>query len=397
MRRGAWHQCGDRSQKLVQEQLEQQIGVGVVLSPRDLARDNAIAYAAGYRAQGADLLLDHQFHNPDFTNRFLDTYPISTFRTTVSELRNISDQDLINLGNELRTDNAALNTTAVLAPAVMYEAGRPDIVQLNARLFGMARQVGNDLARPTIATLVLARSVTASDETLGPVLSQATALEADGWYFAFEFEDERIPSDADWVRRCSSSVLTLACTGKPVLHAYAGPMGILSFGVGATGVAIGHSQNLWKFTTDRWEPATGRGGGGDAPPRFFSSRLWGTVVYPDETTLMTAALRNEILTHSPFSGPVASNLNWPRWDAGKHMVYILGSILAGIAQSGNARTAAQAALTLLDRSVETHARIADAGLALRDETNVYQANWRNALAQVLTNQSDDYDYLEMLS
>ena len=29
-----------------------------------------------------------------------------------------------------------------------------------------------------------------------------------------------------------------------MLHAYAGPMGLLSFGFGATGVAIGHSQNL---------------------------------------------------------------------------------------------------------------------------------------------------------
>ena len=41
MNRGAWHQCGDRSQRLVIEQLEAGRGVGVILSPRDLTRDRA--------------------------------------------------------------------------------------------------------------------------------------------------------------------------------------------------------------------------------------------------------------------------------------------------------------------------------------------------------------------
>jgi hypothetical protein len=52
-------------------------------------------------------------------------------------------------------------------------------------------------------------------------------------------------------------------------------MGLLSFGLGATGAAIGHSQNLWKFTPDRWMPAASRGGGGDAPARFFSNAFGG--------------------------------------------------------------------------------------------------------------------------
>ena len=93
-----------------------------------------------------------------------------------------------------------------------------------------------------------------------------------------------LPSVRETVRRCCVAGLTLACTGKPVLHAYAGPMGLLSFGFGATGVAIGHSQNLWKFTRDRWMPAASQGGGGDAPARFFSKALWGTIIYPDETS-----------------------------------------------------------------------------------------------------------------
>ena len=105
MRRGAWHQCGDRSQKLVEEQLQQKAGVGVIISPRDLSRKNAIAYAERYRALGAELLLDHQYYVPDFTNDRFDSYPISRFRKGVSSLNKISDQDLTDFRNELRIDH----------------------------------------------------------------------------------------------------------------------------------------------------------------------------------------------------------------------------------------------------------------------------------------------------
>src|SRR5437016_2772442 len=104
MRRGVWHQCGDRSQNLVEEQLQKGAGVGVIISPRDLSRDRAIEYASRYRALGAELLLDHQYYIPEFTNGRFETYPISRFRKGVSSLNKISDQDLTDFRNELRND-----------------------------------------------------------------------------------------------------------------------------------------------------------------------------------------------------------------------------------------------------------------------------------------------------
>ncbi len=159
MQRGVWHQCGDRSQKLVEEQLRQGAGAGVVLSPRDLSRDNAIAYSESYRKVGAEVLIDHQFYVPDFTNSRFGSYPISNFRQSVSALNKISDQDLISFQNELRADHAALKASAVIAPAVVYEAGRTDILQLNSRLFGAAKEVAAELQIPIYATVVLGKSV----------------------------------------------------------------------------------------------------------------------------------------------------------------------------------------------------------------------------------------------
>lgn len=396
MRRGVWHQFGDRSQKLVTEQLQQGAGVGVIISPRDLSRKLAIMYAEKYRTLGAEVLFDHQYYIPEFTNARFDSYPISRFRKGVSSLNKISDQDMTDFRNDLRVDHEELKADAILSPAVVYEAGRTDIVQLNARLFAAAKHVAADLKIPIYATVVLGRSVTASDKTLQTVLSQATALNCDGWYFGFEFEDERLPSNRDTVRRCCVAGLTLACTGKPVLHAYAGPMGLLSFGFGATGIAIGHSQNLWKFTRDRWMPAASQGGGGDAPARFFSSALWGTIIYPDETGQLSPALRNQLLTPSPFSRPVSSNLPWGRWESGKHLVYLLARQISSMAAELDPRKNASAAITILENALSLHAAIQASNVFLGDNTNAYQASWKAALQDLLKENQADFDFYDLL-
>lgn len=395
MRRGAWHQFGDKSQKMTIEQIQNGAGVGVILSPRDLTKKNATKYASIYHGLGAHVLMDQQFYNPDYSNSNLVTYPISQFRAAISQLAGISDQDLVELSSQLRIDHSEIEADGLIAPAVMYEAGRPDIVQLNKRLFSAAKLVGDELTIPTYATVMLGRSVTASDTTVNTILSEVTSLDSSGWYFGFEFGNERIPSSKDAVLRCCVAGLTLACTGKPVLHAYAGPLALLSLGFGATGAGVGHSQNLWQFTRGRWEASAG-GGGGDAPPRFFSRSLWGTIVYPDETALLSPALRNAVLTQSPFSTPTASGGDWNRWDANKHLVSIICSTVQAIANDPNPRANAAAAIALLDGAIALHAQIKAANLNLRDSTNVYQGNWREAMNELLNNHEDDFDYLDLL-
>lgn len=396
MKRGAWHQFGDRSQKLVREQLEHGQGVGVIISPRDLTRNKAIEYAQEYHKLGADVLIDQQFYVPGFSNKKLATYPIDECRMTVSRLNSITDEELTKLITALQSIHGDLQADGLIAPAVVYEAGRTDIIKLNARLFRAAKQVGGNLGIPTYATVMLGRSVTSSSQTIDPILSRATSLDADGWYYGFEFGDERVPSARDPVLRCCSTGLTLACTGKPVLHAYAALLALLSFGFGATGAAVGHSQNLWQFTRDRWEPPTAEGGGGEAPPRFFSRSLWGTIIYPDETAQLSATLRSQVLTHSPFSTPVASNTQWSRWDTNKHLVNVICSTVTHIAETKDARENSKAAMTLLQSAVNLHSDIAATGLTLRDNTNVYQENWRAATEELREGYSGDFDYLGLL-
>lgn len=153
MKRGPWHQMGDRSQKMVVEQLAHDAGVGVIVSPRDLAMYKAAEYAGEYREAGAAVLFDPQFHIPDFTNAKIESYPTNAFRASVSGLHGISDDDLGDVATALEAENRELGTDAIIAPAVVYEAARPDIVSLNQRLFQAAKAAADSTGKPTYATV----------------------------------------------------------------------------------------------------------------------------------------------------------------------------------------------------------------------------------------------------
>jgi len=400
MRRGPWHQFGNRSQKFAIEQLQQGAGVGVIISPRDLPMNHAIKFAQRYHELGAHVLIDPQFYVPSFSNPDMETYPTNLTRTTISRTHQIPDPSLVVMVNALHVINSSLSADGLIAPALIYEAGRPDIMQLNGRLFSVAKQAGDVLGIPTYATVIIGNSAVASDQTINEILSHATSLNCDGFYYGFEFSSERIPSSRESVLRCCTGGLTLACTGLPVLHAFAGPMALLSLGFGAQGAAFGHFKNLWRFTRSRWGPTPGQGGGGDAPTRFFSNSLWGTIICPDEIAQLPSALQNQVLTHSPFSSLLSSSRSFeglPDWDARKHMVHTICSGVSAIANDSDPLVNANNAITILQGASSLHSNIAATGLTLRDNTNAYQRNWQLAMNDLITHHSRDFDYLALLS
>lgn len=395
MRRGAWHQCGHNSQKLVGELMQAGLGVGAIISPKDLALENAKQYSTDYRALGKGVLFDPQFYEPEFLAGKLATYPTSAFRQSIGALGALQPSAMTALTQALETENRELGCEALIAPAVTYEAARPDIVALNARLFDAAKAAGDAIGIPTYATVVLGNSTTTSD-VAHTILSNATALNADGWYYACEFDaQERLPTDVDAVYRYGSAGLTLACTGKPVLHACAGPLANISYGAGARGVGLGIWQNLWGFNRARFQPATGQGGGGDAPPRYFSVPLWGTIVHPDETLQLTTAQQAQVMQHSPYSQGLGIGVTWPTWESRKHHVHMIATATEPLAQMVNARQAMTAAAAALKSANALHTAIRNTGIQLRDNTDTYQSPWAAAGTRMLAQNTDDYDWLEL--
>jgi hypothetical protein len=394
MRRGVWHQLGFNTQIVVKDFLQAGVGVGVIVSPKDLAHDKAIEHATQYRADGADVLLDPQFYVPEFTAGKIGTYPTAAFRQSITTLGAVTERDLDGLARALEDENRKFNTSAVIAPALPYEAARPDIVALNSKLFRAAKKAGNAIGVPTYGTVAISQTLS-NMELVEKALSGATAEEADGWYSTFEFKEERLPTDVDDVFRFANASLTLACTGVPVLHAFAGPLSILSFGSGATGTAISFWQNLWGFNRERWkESADQQGGGGNAPPRYFSVPLWGTIVYPDETLLIDRELRREIMQATSFSGPTERDLAWDKWESYRHLLLCVANNVTDIASAATAKAAMEMAAARLERAVALH-RTIERKVELRDNTSKYQPAWLEVARRMLAEKAQDYDYFEM--
>jgi len=395
MKRGAWHQFGDKSQKLIKEQLELGNGVGVILSPSNLHFKHVKDRSQQYRDLGAQTILDTQFFDPEFENKHLRTFELTPFRQSVTALCQISDQDLGRLSNRLEQLNRELGTSALLAPAVAYEAGRAEIIDLNTKLFNAAKAAGDMVGIPTYSTILLSSSAIATEALGNEALSHATSLSASGCYYAVELDDqERIPTDPSLVNRIAGLGLTLSCTGLPVLHAYAGLTGLISVAVGADAAAFGHNHNLRYFSTSRFEPRPDQPRKAPPPPRYLSGPLWGTIVYPDETTLMSS-MWEEIRTASPFS-PNRPNEPLGTWEANRHYLYVLSRELTNLCASSSAIACANSAIQKLSTAIELHARIARTGLVVNDKANAHQAVWRDAIQALITSRRPDYDYLTML-
>lgn len=399
MLRGPWHQCGDRSQKIVEEFLDLGLGLGVVISPRDINYSNAVYYSRSYVSKGAQLLFDPQFFSTSFSNAKLDTYPINPIRVSIPQTNSISDQSILDLSSALRDINTRLGTSGIISPALVYEAGRPDIIALNERMFNAAKQVGDALEIPTYATVFIGKSATSSVSTIDTILSAATSLNSDGWYYGFEFANEGICSDYEEVLRFCISGLKLACTGLPLFHAFAGPMALLSLGFGARATGIGHFQNLWQFTRSRWAISAGVGGGGNAPPRFFSETLWGKVVYPDDVVRIQQPLVTQVLTHSPFSSNVSAsppNLPWSHWDANKHLLYVIFSKVMTLLTNTDAENVAIDVSSHLASAIQIRTSIINQGISLNDPTNSCQMNWLSVMQDLIAQHQDRYEYLRQL-
>lgn len=398
MKSGVWHQFGHNSQKLALEQVQLENGVGIVFSPRDLSFQLAIKYANLFHGLGSDILIDLQFYNQQFQNKNLATYPINKFRTTVSEFLKIQESQLIEFKNSLSLISHDIGVSAILSPSLIYESGRSDIIDLNFKLFSLSKKVGDDLGIPTIATAFIGRSATISEKTINSILSDITSLNSDGWYFGFEFNQERIPSNYEDILRFEECLLTLACTGKPILHAFSGPLSLISIAFGASGVALGHFQNLWQFSRVRWESTKSRGGSGDAPPRYFSRNLWGTIIYPDEFSQLPHYLLEKIISPTPFSFNINSSTitPWDRWNANKQFINIIGNTIKNQLELNSHQNKVDFAIKLLDNAIQLGNEINSLGISLKDNTFCYQENWKKAINDGFSIFQDDFEYLSLL-
>ncbi len=394
MRTGAWHQLGwNHHLHTIGGLLAAKPGGGVILSPRDATLDTAATCSTACRANGASVLLDPQWYEPSFTNSKLDSYPTGGVRASVGTLG--GGLDVATLIDGIVAENEQVCSSAVISPAVVYEAGRDDIVNLNDELHDCGLVAAERLSVPCFRSIFLGNSICSSEGLIDEVLSSIDPRGANGWYFGFEFDEPRLPVGPRSVYRCLRALITLRLTGIPVLHAYAGPLGPLSIAAGASAAAAGFDQKQWQFCPARWAETASQGGGGNAPPRFFSSALWGTIVHPDETVQLSSMTRAQVLTPSPFASmPLQSN--WSKTQSKQHLVYVVADLVDLVASETSFAAKGTRVRDALRGAIEQHRMIATAGLTLKDNAAVYQPSWLAAFEDFQSLHEDDLYLAELL-
>lgn len=393
MRKGLWHQCGHQSQNIVSDQLAHKNGVGAIISVVNVSRRRAGEIASAYRNAGADILIDLQVYNPGFGNAKLDEYGLAAARQSTGALSALSPRDRKTLSREIRALNSEVGASAVLAPATIYQPERLDIVDINEQLFEAGKSAADALGLPVYATVVLGEGFLKAPDLAESALSRATALAADGWYFAIENNTDPLPRDEDFVWLFVNSILSLACTGLPVLGAFSGPAALLAISAGATGVGVGHWKNLWQFNSGRFEISDKNGGAAPAP-RYFSSILWSTIVLPDETANLGDALWNKIKVDSPYAPRSASDGLWTLRHSHNHLLSVLGQQIERRMRAPSLRSLARQSVSDLLEASRTHAQIEKKLGIVRDSSNLHQHVWAGALTRLLSQREGDFAFID---
>ncbi len=402
MRQGVWHQVGHNLHLRTLAVVKAGIGEGSILSSGDATYDSHKKTAKLLRSAGSQVLIDTQFHTPSLTNPRIETYPYNKYRLALTGQLRAGQPQLDSLAETLEEVNRELRTVAILAPSLIYEPSRPDIVDLNSELFSTAKLVGDSLGTPTIATVGIDSAVAASSIELDNILGHCTSLGADGFYLCYEFPSKLFRATVSDILTFSKTCLKLAACGVPLIHGYAGPLSLLSVGCGAQSVALSPFLSMWAFTKQRLEPSTG-GGDGSQPRRFFSTTLWSRIAIPDDLFFVPQASVSGLLQiHSPFSNVLANSdlsvVKWTKGDSEAHAVWAMGDVLNSLLALKNYRQIARQVIQGLQVAQEwhNHLRELNAHLKAQEET-VYHQTWISALTRLLAENSDDFDFLELLA
>jgi 3-oxoacyl-ACP reductase-like protein len=78
-------------------------------------------------------------------------------------------------------------------------------------------------------------------------------------------------------------------------------------------------------------------------------------------------------------------------------VYIVAQQISLMGKEADPQKNAKAAIDLLGNALTLHTAIQQNSVFLADKTNIYQANWKLALEDLLKDNQTDFAFLELMS
>lgn len=243
-------QYGHNMSPLCRELIGRWGGGTVVLSPRDLERNQLCSLAKEITAQGGRTLLDPQIYNPRANHPRLaghDYFPKEYQTNLLTD--GASARSWMTLLREL---NADARTFAYILPG--YYCQRVDELWLGVQelLIDTAASVMND--KPCWATICLSAEALRFEDQFELLLSRAESWNVQGYYVVVEHpQGQYLVDDPLWMANLLLFTSGLKLQGRSVVVGYAAPQNLCLVAANVDAIASGSFINVRSFSPNRFD------------------------------------------------------------------------------------------------------------------------------------------------
>ncbi len=243
-------QFGHGMMTLTEELISAWEGGSVILSPRDMTRDQMQRVAQSVLAGYGNVFIDPQFYVPRSEQAKLTSH---SFWPTDYETAAFDASSVQQLIGHLNTDyNAPFRTAAFIAPSVYTSVMDDNWYNMQRLYLEAAQQVVGP--KPLYLTACLGNEVMASESMVHQAIEYIQALPVTGVYLVAEHpRGQYLVDDPVWLLNLLDLIAGLKLQGKRVIVGYANQQSLLLSLAGVDAIACGNFMNVRNFSTSKFE------------------------------------------------------------------------------------------------------------------------------------------------
>jgi len=246
-------QLGHNMMSLCKDLLQQWGHGTVVLSPRDLKKDQLFRFTQEISSLHGQTLLDPQFYDPRADHKRLVKHSYWPDDYSTAFLGN--PEFVQNLLHVIGTYNTQLGTKAYIVPGLYCERVEDDWCAVQESVLTAAAALFPDQRR--LATLCLSAETVRFEEQVEILLARAEDWDVDGYYVVAEHPNNRyLVEDPLWLANLLILCSGLKLQGREVIVGYSGHQMLCLAAANVDAIASGAWLNVRSFSMGRFAQTT---------------------------------------------------------------------------------------------------------------------------------------------
>lgn len=352
---------------LVRELLASWQGGGVILSPRDLKKDQLIGLGKDVTTYGSESLLDPQCYARDADHARLRSHRYWQLYAGTSTNQILSAQGAEPMLEELGRLNRDISASRIILPGLLARSVDADWLRLQEVMIQEGRRIFGEM--PLLATVALSAESLKNEHDVEAVIDAASKWDVQGFYVVPETPGSYLVDDPAWLANLLFLSAGLRLHNKPVIVGYCSHQMLLLACARVDVVCSGTYLNVRSFPPDKFyeqeESTPSRRSTWYYTPHALSEYKLHFLDIADRSGILSElrpdALMPQEYSQSLFSGAAPSTVNWREPDAFRHYLGCL-NVQASAATLSSFEGTVDHHLRLLNDAESTLQRYAASGV-----------------------------------